>query len=172
MTTRPVTVPPSMTVRDASKVMRDHQIGSLLVVNEDGNLVGIMLADDIIHRVTAEAIKSDVTSVESVMTKEVIDILPEADIYQAMVLMRDNDIMHLPVRDENKRLVGYLTLKDILKIEPEMFELLAELWDINNGPGALRHRERREGYCEQCGNYAADLTKKEGKNICHFCAEP
>jgi len=59
------------------------------------------------------------------MIKKVITITPDVDIYEALLVMRDEDVRMLPVLDGNK-LVGLLTVKDILKIEPALFELLAE----------------------------------------------
>jgi len=44
--------------------------------------------------------------------------------------MRDNSIRQLPVI-KNKKLIGYLTSKDILKIEPELIDLLVEKYSIN-----------------------------------------
>ncbi len=167
MTTKPITVNADMTVRDASRVMRDHDVGSLLVV-DDGVLVGIILADDIVHRVTAEAKRAEETALRDIMTREIVDVAPKADIYDAMVIMREHDVMHLPVRDEQKKLVGFLTFKDVLKIEPTLFELMSEMAEIS-GSHALR--SHKDGYCEICGNYSSALTLSQGKHICAFCLE-
>ncbi|MBW2970751.1 CBS domain-containing protein [Candidatus Woesearchaeota archaeon] len=49
--------------------------------------------------------------------------------YDSLVLMRDYNIRHLPVVHK-KELVGYLTIKDILKIEPQLFELIVEKFEL------------------------------------------
>jgi CBS domain-containing protein len=165
MTTKPVTAPGTMTVRDVSKVMRDHDIGSLLIV-DDGKLSGIIVAEDIVHRVTAEAKKSAETLVKDVMTTDVIDIKPEADLYDAMRLMQEHDVFHLPVRDGEK-LLGFLTLKDVLKIEPQLFEIMGEMAQLTH-PSEIGHKE---GYCEECGNYSGDLKPLRGKLVCVYCHE-
>jgi CBS domain-containing protein len=168
MSTRPITVPSTITVRDASKVMRDHNISSLLMV-DDEQLVGIVIAEDIIHRVTAEGKPSDKTLIRDVMTKELVDIKPEADLYDAMTLMQEHDIFHLPVRDAQKRLIGFLTLKDLLRIEPQLFELMSEMAELSqNGP---LHKAALEGFCDDCGNFSDSLVQKTGKRVCTFCAD-
>lgn len=164
MTTKPITVPSSTTVRDASCVMRDHDVGSLLVM--DGTtLMGIVLADDIVHRVTAEAKNAADTLVADVMTKELVSITPEADIYDAMVTMREHDIMHLPVCDKKGKMLGFLTVKDVLRIEPTLFELMGELAAING----KRMSDQGEGYCDVCGNFSSDLTVQRGRRVCEHC---
>jgi CBS domain-containing protein len=168
MTTKPVTVPSSLTVRDASKIMRDHGIGSLLIVN-DGVLVGIIISDDIVHRVTAEAKPSAETKVQDIMTKEIVDIAPEADLYDAMTLMKEHDIMHLPVRDKHKRLLGFLTFKDVMRMEPALFELMGDLAEISQSNNPLSHSATTEGYCEICGNFSSLLLPKAGKMMCSYC---
>ena len=59
------------------------------------------------------------------MTTKLVTIEPKADIFDAMMLMRDAEVRHLPVV-ENKKILGFLTMKDILKIEPQLFDLIVE----------------------------------------------
>ena len=168
MTAKPVTVTQTVTVRDASKIMRDHNVGSLLVLDGHHALVGIIIAEDIVHRVTAESKPSAETPISEVMTRELVDVAPEADLYDAMMLMREHDIMHLPVRDGHKKLVGFLTFKDILKIEPELFSLMEEIAEVTGENGvSVKH----EGYCQNCGNYSDALRAKNHKHVCSFCYE-
>lgn len=170
MTTKPVTVPSSLTVRQASGVMREHEVGSLLVV-DDGTLVGIIIAEDIVHRVTGDGKKSSETMICDVMTTEIIDILPEADLYDAMQIMQEHDIFHLPVRDSEKRLVGFLTLKDVLRIEPQLFELMSEMAELSQPRNGHSSSVNTEGYCEECGNFSTMLYKKGKKKVvCSVCA--
>lgn len=170
MTTKPITVPLNMTVREASKIMRDQDIGSLLVVSAEGVLAGIITAEDFVHRVTAEAKSSDKTNLSDIMTAELITIEPESDLYDAMALMREHDIFHLPVVDDEKLLKGFLTLKDVLRIEPQLFEIMSEMAQITEG-GKRPKADRSEGYCEECGNYSDDLEKVGQRLLCSFCAE-
>jgi signal-transduction protein with cAMP-binding, CBS, and nucleotidyltransferase domain len=56
-------------------------------------------------------------------------ISPEKDIYDAIIKMRDKDVRRLPVIHDGE-LIGLLTEKDILKIEPSLFDLLVERYEI------------------------------------------
>jgi len=50
---------------------------------------------------------------------------PDEDIFEAIRIMRDYDFRHLPVKHDGK-IVGLITLKDILKIEPDLYEIMVE----------------------------------------------
>jgi CBS domain-containing protein len=146
--------------------MRDKVVGSLLVVDE-ATLLGIVVAEDFVSRSTAQALDPDMTPITEIMTREIVDIEPSADIYEAMTVMREHDVFHLPVRDQHKKLLGFLTLKDILRIEPQLFELLAELSEVR----PTERSRGREGYCGECGNYAEDLERVSGRLLCGYCRE-
>ena len=61
--------------------------------------------------------------------KTLFTIEGESDIYDALVIMRDENIRHLPVVNKGE-MVGLLTLKDILKIQPALFELIVEKFEL------------------------------------------
>jgi CBS domain-containing protein len=167
MTTKPVIVGSHMTIRDAANVMGQSNVGSLLVVDNEERVLGIVIAEDFVARATAKALDPDLTPIADIMTTAVFDTRPEVDIYDAMVVMREHDIFHLPVRDENEKLVGFLTLKDILRIEPQLFEIMAEMADIR----PTKRSNGREGYCGECGNYAEELERVNNKMLCEYCRE-
>lgn len=124
MTRRPVVISPEKTVVDAAVLMRRHAIGSLLVM-EDKDVKGIITLDDIVYRLVAE--NKDVSKVKVIeaMSTGVISIKPTSDVNDAMELMNENNIKQLPVLTEGE-LVGFLTLKDILRIEPALLDLTLE----------------------------------------------
>lgn len=128
MTKRPVSVKKELSVQRASQIMEESDVGSLLVVDA-GKIIGIVVEEDIVRRVVAKNKVPRDVQIKDIMTKHVITIKPNVDIYNALVVMRDNNIRQLPVviKDE---LVGMLTVKDILKIEPDLFDIASEKWDI------------------------------------------
>lgn len=169
MTTKPVMVRPDLTIKDASVVMREADVGSLLVVDEYNVLVGIITAEDFVYRVTAQGVDAATTPLEQVMTRDIVDIRPEVDVYEAVVIMHEHDVLHLPVRDESKKLLGFLTLKDVLKIEPQLFELVAEKAEMQ--ASAPLRVAGQEGFCAECGNYANDLARVNNRLLCGYCQE-
>lgn len=128
MSTKPVSVHPDDILVKVAMIMRDHDVGSVLV-KTDGELCGILTEWDFIHKVAAREVDVAKTYVRDVMTKDLLTISPRMDVFDALRLMKDADIRHLPVIEEDK-LVGYITMKDILRIQPELFEILSEKYDM------------------------------------------
>ncbi|MBI2660295.1 CBS domain-containing protein, partial [Candidatus Woesearchaeota archaeon] len=80
------------------------------------------------------------------------------------------NIRHLPVVDKGK-MVGLLTIKDILKIEPSLFELLVEKFELREETRKPIDRIiSREAICQGCGAYAEDIKKVKGSLLCERCA--
>ncbi len=128
MTTKPISVSDGATIGDAAKIMANHRVGALLVKHGE-TATGIISDQDIVRHFLAKGINPINKKVSDYKVKDLITIAPEADIYDAMVKMRDVGIRHLPVV-EGKALVGLLTQKDILKIEPQLFDILVEKYEI------------------------------------------
>ena len=124
MTRNPVTVTPDASIKKCAEIMEGNKVGSL-VIKKNGSLFGVIKERDIVRSVVLDNHDAEKELVENYMIKKVITITPDVDIYEALLVMRDEDVRMLPVLDGNK-LVGLLTVKDILKIEPALFELLAE----------------------------------------------
>ena len=136
MTTQPIKITKENTVQSAAQVMKEKGVGSLLVT-EKAKLVGILTEKDIVVKLTVPGYHPSDVTVNQIMTKDVITIEPGRDLYDAIVLMKNSDVRRLPVMDEDN-LMGIITLKDVLKIEPALFELVQE--NIN-----IREFDRKNG---------------------------
>ncbi len=167
MTTKPVTTNPTTTIQDAARLMTKFDVGSVLI-QEQEEVIGIVTEYDLTRKVVAN--NRDTTEpVENIMEETMTMIEPDRDVTEALQMMNDNDIRHLPVGKDGK-LNGLITMKDILKIEPELFELVVEkirLREENRKPIATVVGE--EGMCESCGNYAEILYEVNGSMICRKC---
>jgi CBS domain-containing protein len=124
MTRDPRTVDAKATIADAARVMRDSDIGDVVVV-EDGQVSGIVTDRDIVIRAVADARDSDSTTVADVCTTGVETIEPDASVDDAVRLMREKDIRRLPVT-ESGRPVGIVSLGD-LAVEREPDSALADI---------------------------------------------
>jgi CBS domain-containing protein len=124
MTTNPRTVNVDDTVKDAAVVMRDSDIGDVIVV-EDGQVTGILTDRDIAVRAVAEGRDADSTSVSDICTSGIEAIEPDASVDDALRKMRDEDIRRLPVV-KNGRPVGIISLGD-LAVEREPDSTLADI---------------------------------------------
>ena len=96
-----VTVGQHTTVLDATKVMNDRHIGSVLVVGPDGAVAGILTERDLLRRVLASERDPKTTRVQEVMTREVVFCSPATTIDELRELFRSRRIRHVPVKGED-----------------------------------------------------------------------
>ncbi|MFT4310702.1 MAG: CBS domain-containing protein [Candidatus Woesearchaeota archaeon] len=136
MTKHPVTITKETTIQQCAQQMKQHDVGSLLIV-EHGTFIGIVTEQDIVYRAVAQHIDTATTPAKDIMSSTIYTIGPDVDLYDALVHMRDASIRQLPIVQDGK-LLGYLTLKDVLKIQPDLFDLLVEHIE-------LREEERKLG---------------------------
>ena len=106
----PVTIKRGSTVKNALDLMAEYHIGGIPVVDDENHLVGIVTNRDL--RFEREMDKH----IDDVMTKEnIITTHPGTDMETASQILQENKIEKLPVVDENGKLVGLITYKDITK---------------------------------------------------------
>lgn len=168
MTRKPIAVKPSASIEECSKKMAEHHVGSLLV-KDNGNLLGIITEQDIVRSAVAVGLDTKKTSVEKIMETRLTTISQSADIFDALVKMRDLNIRQLPVMD-NEKMAGLLTLKDVLKIQPQLFDLLVEKFELREEESKPAFKQKfQKGNCEQCGNYSDKLLELAGMLVCENC---
>jgi CBS domain-containing protein len=124
MTTNPRTVDVDDTVKDAAQVMRDSDIGNVILI-EDGQVTGIVTDRDIAVRAVAEGRDAESTAVSEISTMGIKAIEPDASVDDALRTMREEDIRRLPVVS-NGHPVGIVSLGD-LAVEREPDSTLADI---------------------------------------------
>jgi len=112
MTVRPISIAPDATVRDAAALMHRNTI-SCLPVTEDERLVGILTTGDLAGRLIAKGLGAD-TPIRAVMTEEVLTLPPDALVFDALLVMGERQIGHLPIVDQG-RLVGIVTRTNLIR---------------------------------------------------------
>jgi len=125
MTKNVLVTNPTLSIRDAAKVMAEHRIGCLVVI-EDEKIVGIITELDIIWKVVAGDKDPNTTTVRDIMTKEVHIIRADQSLEEASHIMVEHEIKKLPVV-EGDHLVGIITATDLISVQPKMIETLAHL---------------------------------------------
>ena len=122
-------VSPSSKVADAARNMRDSNVGSMPVVDQQ-KLVGIITDRDITIRVAADGAAPHDVMVKEVMSSDLVTIGPEQTLAEAAKIMSQNQVRRLPVV-ENGKLIGMLALGDV-SLEPATRQEAAEaLSDIS-----------------------------------------
>lgn len=109
----------SMRIDEAVRLMRDHCVGSLVVLagEEDKRTVsGIVTDRDIALGVLADAQASGAIRVADVMSHEPITCRSEDSVHTALNLMREHGIRRLPVVDDDLELAGIICLDDLLDV--------------------------------------------------------
>lgn len=110
----PLSVSPEDTVFSALELMAKHDIGAVLVMR-DGHLAGIFSERDYARKIILLGKASKETAVSEIMTEKVLYALPEQTTDQAMALMTEKHIRHLPVLDAGKRVIGMVSIGDLVK---------------------------------------------------------
>jgi len=105
---------PSSTVRDAVELMSRMNIGSILIVDEDGKPRGIFTERDLVHHL-AKGGSLD-SKLSDVMTSGVVTVREDETVWKAITLMVEHAIRHLPVVDEEGKLRGVISARDALRL--------------------------------------------------------
>ena len=109
-----VTVAPDASVFEALKIMESKNIGAVLVVDEEGEVAGIMTERDYARKVILVGKASKETAVADIMTKKVVYVGPDNTVDEAMALMTDKRCRHLPVLD-NGKVCGMISIGDVVR---------------------------------------------------------
>jgi len=124
----PVTLPPSATVREACRFMRDRRVGAVLVTEGDRRLLGIFTGRDAVHRVLAEGKSAARTKLAEVMTGGPDTMPPGRTAIEALRLMEDGRYRHVPIVDGGK-IVGIVSRFDFSGIELDRLDEETGLWE-------------------------------------------
>jgi CBS domain-containing protein len=120
----PVAVSPDDTVISALKVMADQGIGAVLAMEGD-KLAGIFSERDYARKVVLVGRNSTDTKVREVMTDKVLYVTLEQTVDQAMAMMSEKRVRHLPVLDEHLKVLAMISVGDLVKdiISEQAFQI-------------------------------------------------
>ena len=116
MNTKLELIRPETNAVEAARKMRDGDLGALPVMDEE-NVVGMVTDRDLAIRVLAEGLSPDQVQIQDIMTADVLSCSPEDSLDEAAELMAELQVRRLLVMDENKKLVGILSLGDMALID-------------------------------------------------------
>jgi CBS domain-containing protein len=125
---RPLTLPAETSVQEACLRMRDQRVGSVLVTDAQGRLVGIFTGRDAVSRVLARGRSAAKTKLADVMTRDPVTMPPGLSAIDALRLMWDGGFRHVPLV-ENTRIVGVVSRGDFKGREQDRLDEERELWE-------------------------------------------
>ncbi len=129
MVKNPVIVDPNTSCGQIARIMRDRQIGSV-ILTDNGKPVGIVTERDLVHRVMALEKDPDMCYAHQVSSKPVVSVGIHADVDMVVDLMNDYKIRRIVIVDEKDKIVGIVTTDDLSKALREMSEDLAVKYHI------------------------------------------
>jgi CBS domain-containing protein len=125
-------------VAEAIHKMLDHHVGAVAVVDSDFRVAGIFTERDVLRRLSLSRLDPQTTSVRDLMTTPVEMATCSTGAGEALTIMLDRHFRHLPVADDSGRLLGILSIRNLL--EWRVGDLSRELESLeqyvsNDGPG-------------------------------------
>lgn len=114
MTTQVQTVKSETTLIEVARMMRDKQIGDVLVTNRDGTLRGIVTDRDIVVRADAVGKPLDRTQVGDICSDQLVKLSPTSTLDEAVKVMRDHAIRRVPVVKDGQA-IGIVSIGDLAR---------------------------------------------------------
>ncbi|MFB6294662.1 MAG: cyclic nucleotide-binding/CBS domain-containing protein, partial [Candidatus Nanohaloarchaea archaeon] len=162
------------TVQAAAEKMRDEDIRSLVVV-EDDEAVGIVVGRDVLYQVAAEGRDPASVTVDEIMTSNLITASETDNIEDIARAMIENDISRVPIL-RGDSLVGMVTQSNLVRTWPSYVELVQEESRVFGGetPGSAEAPQDggvSDGICDSCENFSEELEMVDGEMLCPECQE-
>ena len=138
-----VFVEPDTSIAQAARLMREHHVGGLVVVQEKNGKrvpVGIITDRDLVIEVIAEGVDMSDITVGDIMSDQLVTAREGDDLLETLKMMRARGIRRLPVIDDDGALAGILTVDDLIDLFSEQIADLARLIAFEQ----KREQERRK----------------------------
>lgn len=126
------------TVAEAIHKMLDHHVGAVAVVDSDYRVAGIFTERDVLRKMALSRLDPQTTSVRELMTTPVEMATRETGPGEALSIMLERHFRHLPVSDNDGKLLGVLSIRNLLewRVDDLSHELDSlEQYVANDGPG-------------------------------------
>jgi len=152
---------------ELARMMEKYNVGSV-VITRAGVPVGIVTKSDLVYKVVAKNLKPSDIKASSIMSSPLQTIDPDKTIEEALRIMTSLKISRLAVTYKNK-LVGLVSVKDILQVTPEILEIVKENIRIRGITIPSSREGYVEGYCDECGEWSDMLLNVDGRYLCEDC---
>src|SRR5207245_10333252 len=165
MTRSVITAKESETAADEEEQMVKHNGGCVLGSGKKGETIGRITERDIVQRIAAKNLLPSKVTVGEAMSKPVVTVKAGASSTDAAKLMNQRKIRRLAVI-ENGKLMGILTMKDILEVTPAIIDLASDKRQAGMGRPPRTSTSPLSGYCDECETWSEALVQKDGVFLC------
>ena len=114
-------VSPQASVFDALKLMAEKNLGAVMVVDENNQMIGIFTERDYARKIVLKGKTSLETPISEIMTSEMVTISTDQTLEECMNLMTKWHIRHLPILEKG-RLIGMVSMRDVVEVLLSMKE--------------------------------------------------
>jgi CBS domain-containing protein len=160
-----ITAGPGDTVVDIANKMKEHNIGSV-IITENEKPVGIVTDWDVVSKVVAGNL--DPSSVDGAKVMQTIHTVEAGEgITEAARILRKNNIKRLGVVYKD-RLAGIISSSDVIAVTPELVDVVSEKAAMIRGEIG-RPASAISGFCDECGEWSDVLMYSEGTFTCEVC---
>ncbi|WP_323014837.1 CBS domain-containing protein [Devosia sp.] len=119
------TLPDSATLADAVAALNAHNVGALVITDQDGAIAGILSERDIVRRLGRDAAATLSLAIAECMTRSVVTASRDTPVSEVMERMTRFRIRHMPVAEDGQ-LVGIVSIGDVVKCQIEAAQREAE----------------------------------------------
>ena len=158
------TVDYNASIVNAAQKMCSRDIAGSCIVLKNNLPIGIITEQDINCKVVAKNISPNDTLVKDIMTQPLITIQPDMNVEQAIKMMAKSRVRRLPVVNGEEKLIGIITVRDIMALGATINELVHDLAKINS-------ISEERGVCERCGCMSDELYPIDSLLLCSNCKE-
>jgi signal-transduction protein with cAMP-binding, CBS, and nucleotidyltransferase domain len=164
MKRNPTMIDMEATVAKAAKVMCQEEVGSVIILDHN-KPIGIVTEEDINCKVVAKDLKPSKVHVHEIMSTPLITVSVDKTSGDAAHMMVKHKVRRLPVVDEHNKVIGIVTVRDLLTVSTELNDLLEDIIEIN------REEHIEQGVCDRCSQMSDDLRRIDGVMVCASCRE-
>ncbi len=150
-----------------AKKMEKYHIGSV-VVTRDGEPIGVITKRDIIDKVVARDLKPSEVKAHNIMSTPLHTADPDLLVDEALRKMNRLKVSRLVVVYKEK-VMGIISLKDILQVTPEILDIVREKLRIEGAHLPRSSEGLVEGYCDACGEWSDMLVRIDDQLLCEEC---
>ena len=104
---------PNGTVFEALQIMAEKNVGALMVIDDEGKLIGMFSERDYARKIVLHGLSSKEAKLVDYMSTDLYTVKPETNVLDCMAVMTDKYVRHIPVLDHNK-IVGIISIGDVV----------------------------------------------------------
>ena len=164
MNRRLTTIGIDATVAKAAKAMCHDEVGSVIILDHN-KPIGIVTEEDLACKVVALDLKPSTVHVNEIMSTPLITVSADKTVGDAAKMMVKHKVRRLPIIDEHHKVIGIVTVRDLLAVSNEQNDLLMDLIEIN------REETVDPGMCGRCSQMSDDLKRVDSVMLCPRCRE-